>query len=150
MRTRRKLVSTGLPVLGTLVILGAVLLVGDVRAQIVLVVAGLILVEVGIWKLASPLLPNERRFHALRAEVDRFIDLVRELNEAAVRGRDAAGADESASLERTRAGMHASVERMTHVAGKTDQELEAEGWGAGSPRAPRPARASVDPAEQSR
>lgn len=148
MRTVRKLVNTGLPVLGTLVILGAVLLVIDLRAQIVLVVAGLILVEVGVWKLASPLLPNERRFHALRAEVDRFIGLVRELNEAAMRGRAATGADAAATLEEARAGLHASVERMALVAGKTDQELEAEGWGAGS--LPLAARASAGPAEQPR
>jgi hypothetical protein len=32
-----------------------------------------ILIEVGVWHLAQRLLPSERQYHALRAEVDRFL-----------------------------------------------------------------------------
>lgn len=136
MRRIRKLVNTGLPVAGTLLVLAAVLLVIDLRTQIALVIAGLLMVEVGVWKLANPLLPNERRFHALRTEVDRFIVLVRNLNDAALRVKVEGGAAVS-SLEEARSALHTAVERMTAVAGKTDDELAGESASVGrADRAP--------------
>ncbi|HUH12340.1 MAG TPA: hypothetical protein VMK65_04490 [Longimicrobiales bacterium] len=126
MRAIRRLVDTALPVLGTLIVLGGVLFVYDLMARVAVVVVGLLLVEVGVWKLANPLLPNERRFHALRDEVDRFIQLVRGLNQAALRRIAERSPESEQAFEEARAELHASVERISVYAGRTDDEVPSE------------------------
>jgi hypothetical protein len=118
MRTVRRKVDAILPVLGIVLVLAAVLFLWqNLYLQLGVVILGIFLIEAGIWKLAHPLLPSQRRYTALRAEVDDFIDLVRELNTAGVEreaGNVAAEADMAALSER----MVESVERMVDYAGK--------------------------------
>jgi hypothetical protein len=118
MRGLRRAVDIGLPVLGIIIVLAGVLFVYELYAQLAVVVLGLLLIEAGVWQLANPLLPSERRYGALRSEVDDFIGLVRRLNTAALASRsDAGDAAAAAEFERLREQLHASVERMAAFAG---------------------------------
>lgn len=121
MRTFRKIVEAGLPLVGTAVVLAAVLFLPDnLMLQLVVVVAGILLVEAGVWRLTNPFLPSERRNDELRREVDDFLELVRELDREA----DAAEADLSEDagrrLDAIRAEMHDSVDRMGTLTGSGD------------------------------
>ena len=78
---------------------------------------GLFLIEAGIWRLADPLLPSQRRYGALRTAVDDFVDLVRRLNTAAISSRRSGDAAAVAEMASVREEMHASVERMVEYAG---------------------------------
>lgn len=116
MRRLRKALDILLPVTGIVLVYSAVLLVVGIYRQLALVTIGTLLIEAGIWKLAHPLLPSERRFTALREEVDALFPLVRRLNAAAVALR---AGDESARevFDSAREELHQSVERMAEVAG---------------------------------
>lgn len=120
MRTVRRTVDMVLPVAGIVLVLGAVLFVWqNLYLQLGIVIVGIFLIEAGIWKLAHPLLPSARRYHALRDEVDEFIQLVRRLNTAAARqvSGDAAAEPQVAAV---RQEMLSSVERMVAYAGRDD------------------------------
>ncbi len=84
------------------------------NARIIVVSIGMIVFLGGMWYAANPFIKNERRFLKLRAEVDRFIALVRDLSRAASAGDSEAG-------ERVKAAMHESVERIGGLAGKADR-----------------------------
>lgn len=118
----RKLVDVGLLLAGVVLVLAAVLFITDTRAKVAAVVAGLFLVEIGVWRVARPILPDQRRFRALRGEVDDFIILVRRLNSAAL-GARAEDYEERRRLEDVRSAMHEAVERMVGYAGRTDPEI---------------------------
>src|SRR5688572_14893748 len=107
-------------------ILAAVVLMVDVYFQIVTVIVGLLLVEAGIWKLTQPLLPNERKYTALRREVDGFLGLVRRLNSSALEMKRGPAPDAQREYEAVQSEMHAMVNRLALYAGKTEDELEAE------------------------
>jgi len=126
LRALLKVVDVVVPILGIVVVLGAVLFVIQLRLQIVLVVAGLLMVEVGVWKLASRLMPDERKYTALRAEVDRFVDLVRELNRAALEVRGTSSVAARQEYEEIVARLHETADRIAAVAGKTQNELQLE------------------------
>jgi hypothetical protein len=130
LRELLKAIDVVVPVLGIVVVLGAVLFVIQLRLQIVLVVAGLLMVEVGVWKLAIRLMPDERKFTALRTEVDRFVDLVRELNRAALEERGTPSVEARQEFEDIVARLHETTDRIAAVAGKTRNELqlEAQPW----------------------
>jgi hypothetical protein len=74
---------------------------------------GILMLLVGMWFAANPFLTNERRYVALRTEVDRFIGLIRQLNTATVAG-------EAGEVERSKSEMHLSVDRMAELAGKEE------------------------------
>lgn len=126
MRRIRKILDVVLPLLGIIAILGAVLFIVSLRAQLAVVIGGILLIEIGIWRLVDPLLPNERRFNALRGEVDRFMGLVRELNRIAGEIEERAAPEVDREFETIREAMHRSVDRMAVVAGKTDFEVAVE------------------------
>ncbi len=116
-----------LSVLGIVTIFTGLLIVPSdrVQLQIVVVLAGIIALEAGIWGLTQQLLPNARKFLDLRAEGDHFIDLVRALNEAAIASKRGATADADTRVEDADGGfeevvtlMHESVDRMRELAGK--------------------------------
>jgi hypothetical protein len=114
-----KLLNAGLPVAGMIVVFGAVLFLEDRRTMILVVLLGILLIEAGVWKLSNPFLPTERRFNALRLEVDQFMELVRELNGSAIEALSGEGnASAWARFRNTLATMHASVERMGEAAGR--------------------------------
>ena len=124
-RVLRQIIDTGLPLLGVCVTLGAVLFLEALHVRVAIVVLGLLLIETGVWKLAHQLLPSERQFHSLRSEGERFLLLIRHLNDAALALQDHDGPETREAFADVREMMHQSVERMAEVAGKTEAELAA-------------------------
>lgn len=121
-----RILNAGLPVVGMIVVFGAVLFVDDRQTLILLVLLGILLIEAGVWKLSNPFLPTERRFNELRQEVDQFMELVRELNTAGIEARKDDDAAAWARFENTLATMHASVERMAGAAGRGEGDHPTE------------------------
>ncbi len=131
MRTLRKVIDIGLPLLGVAVILSAVLVVKDnLRIQIALVGLGMVLIEVGVWKAAHKLLPDDRKYLALRTEGDLFVKLIRQLNAAALAMKESDSPEYRQAFEEVRDAMQQAVERMADVAGKTNAELASEPEGS--------------------
>ncbi len=95
---------------GLIIVLSS-LLVEDLTRWYMTVGAGVVVVLVGFWYAGHPIFTSTRRYTALRAEVNQFIALVRDLNSAAVSGLQA-------ERERVKAAMLESVQRMDEVAGK--------------------------------
>lgn len=104
--------------IGVLVIFGSVLFANDigVQLQFMMVLCGVLIMEIGVWGLSSHLLPNDRKFTSLRNEGDRMIELIRELNSAAIARN--LGKEDAERFQRTLAEMHESVERMSEIAGQ--------------------------------
>lgn len=122
MRTLRKAIEIGLPILGVVLVLAAVLFFfQNLYLQIGIVLVGLVLIEAGIWNLAAPILPSERKFMALRNEVDSFIRLVRRLNKTALELASEPTPQNRAKLLQVRDEMLESVKRMESYAGRTDE-----------------------------
>jgi hypothetical protein len=119
-----------------LVILGAVLFGQELRTQIVVTTLGMVLMEVGVWRLAQRLLPSERQYLALRAEVDRFLQLVRHLNAAALARKAHDTPETHQAFAHVYQEMQHAVAQMAMLGGKTDAELAAE-------KAPEPFRRAV-------
>jgi hypothetical protein len=127
LRTLRKVIDISLPLAGVAVVLGAVLFMReDLRMQIAVVGLGMVLIEVGVWKGAHRLLPSDRKYLALRTEGNLFMKLLRELNVAALALRENDSPEHRQAFEEVRDAMRQAVERMVHVAGKTDAELASE------------------------
>ncbi len=126
LRILRQSLDTGLPILGVVIILGAVLFVPEICGQVAIVVLGILLIEVGIWKLAHQVLPSERQYLALRCETDLFITLVRQLNAAALMVKADNSSTHRQEFEEVRHAMQQTVERIFEVAGKTNAELADE------------------------
>ena len=127
MKTLRKFIDIAVPLTGVAVILGAVLFLrSDLRVQIAVVGFGMLLIEVGVWKIPHQLLGTGRKYLALRSEVDQFLGLVRQLNSAAIALRTDDSPQNRQTLQDVPQAMHEAVQRMVHVAGKTEAELTAE------------------------
>ena len=124
-RWRRRL-DPCVSILGILIILGAVLFSQELRTQILVTTCGIVLMEVGVWRLAQRLLPSERQYNALRAEVDRFLQLVRHLNTAALARKAHDTPETHQAFAQVYQEMQQAVARMATLAGKTDAELAAE------------------------
>ena len=121
MRRLRRTVELGLPIVGVTLVLAAVLfLPRSLMLQIAVVLLGLVLIEAGIWNLASPVLPSERKYVSLRREVDGFILLVRRLNKASLELASEPTPQNRARLLEVRDEMLESVKRMETVAGRTE------------------------------
>lgn len=121
MRKLRKAIELGLPILGVILVLAAVLFFFEnLYIQIAIVLIGLVLIEAGIWNLAAPILPSERKYMALRNEVDAFIRLVRRLNRAALELTSEATPQNRARLLQVRDEMMESVKRMEMYAGRAE------------------------------
>lgn len=128
MRSIRKFLSGAVPIIGMAVVFGAVLFIDPERQQlqIIAVIVGVILIEAGVWKVTNPFLPSERRYTDLREEVDRFLDHVRELNEAAAASRKGESPEARARYDRALATLHRSVDRMGEVAGRARSDEDEE------------------------
>ena len=131
MRKLRRILHLTVPAVGMALVIGAVLFGESLPVQLFLVLAGLLLTEAGIWRLADPLLPDERKYLALRAETEHFMTLVRQLNAAAVALDDGEERGPRFALDEVRTEMHRSIDRMVNFAGKAGEEPV--------PRAGRPA-----------
>ena len=103
-------------VLGMTVVFASVVLYFDqATTRVVVVSVGMLLLVAGAWFADNPYLKSQRRYLKLRAEVDGFIALARELNAAA-------DPRISRELKRVNEAMHESVDRMAQHAGKPDIE----------------------------
>ena len=79
MRRLRQVVDRIVVYGGVIVVLSAIVVVEASRTQVVLVLLGLLLVQLGIWRMVSGMLPSRRTNQLLRDEVDQFLASVREL-----------------------------------------------------------------------
>jgi len=115
-RNIRRSIDVGLTGLGIGVIFTAVLLSSSLTVEIQLPIAlvGVLLMEAGVWGMASKVFPNERRYVGLREEGDYIIQLIRQLNVAAVAREQ--GTDEDGRFQATLDEMHESVKRMAKLA----------------------------------
>lgn len=123
MRKLRKFLAMGLPILGTILVFAAILVPSialNLQLQIVVVLIGLLIIEAGVWRLTAKILPNERKFLALRAEVDGFIDRIRVLNAHGVNLRREDTDTAREAFRETLDALHAAVDRMAEVAGRVD------------------------------
>ena len=79
-------------VLGMVISMSSVIFffVEDDFRRILGVTAGLFCLLLAIWYAAHPFVKNERKYPKLRGEVNKFVDLAKELHHAAVRGDEAA------------------------------------------------------------
>ncbi len=102
---------------GLLIVYGGFILLSNDIHKLIAVTIGLVFLEIGLWYGANPILTSERRYQALRHEVDRFINLTRELNAAVVQGMS------QEEVDLVKNAMHASVELMGQLAGKTQVTL---------------------------
>jgi len=148
-RKIRRVLEIALPILGMGVIFGSVLSgPASLQLQVLLVLSGILILEAGVWGLASRLLPNERRYIGLREEGNHFIELIRELNRAAVARQEGDGHYENEERFRDALEqMHASVRRMGELAGKETRDEKAEASDTDSPAAESDTDTSVEPAE---
>jgi hypothetical protein len=105
----RNTLNNALVLGGVVIILLQTLMIAWTRFQVSIILAGIIINQIGVWGLAAKLLPDRRVNLELRAEVDRFIGLVRQLNAHAVTGDDP-------QVDSTKALMHESIDRMVSVA----------------------------------
>jgi len=120
LRNFRKILAVGLPILGTVLVFLAILVPTislDLRLQIGVVLLGLLLIEAGVWRLTAKVLPNQRKYLALRAEVDAFIDRIRVLNAHGVKLRAEETESARAAFQGTLDTLHAAVDQMAEVAG---------------------------------
>ena len=110
--------DAGLTGLGIGVIFTAVLISSalTLQMQLLLALIGVLLMEVGVWGLSNKLFPSERRYTELREEGDSIIQLIRQLNAAAV-ARDQ-GVDADDRFQSTLDEMHDSVKRMSELASR--------------------------------
>ena len=125
-RRIRNLIQEWVPISGALVVFLALLFITDedpyVRLAIVLV--GILIIEAGVWKLTTPLLPNDRKYLGLRAEVDDFILLVRALNRTTLEARTTGDEEPANEVREILDLMHSSVDLMAELAGKTEEDME--------------------------
>ena len=95
----------------------------SLQLQVLFVLFGVLILETGVWGLASRLLPDERHYIDLREEVEYFVQRVRELHSSAVARRDGAGsAQHEERFQDVLEQLHASVRRMGEVAVKDRNE----------------------------
>jgi hypothetical protein len=123
LRHLRKGLDIGLPLIGVMIILAAVLFLRELRIQLAVVMAGIVLIEAGVWKIAHQLLPNDRHYHALRHEIDAFIALSRDLHEAALAANVEDTPEHRRALDAIREAMHRAVDQLSDVAGRSAAEL---------------------------
>jgi len=131
-RKLRRILHLIVPAVGMALVIGAVLFGESLPIQLFLVVAGLLLTEAGLWRLADPILPDERKYVALRSEADHFMALVRQLNAAAVALDEGDTQGSRFAIDELQTEMHRSIDRMVSFAGKTKGEMEPEEGAAGS------------------
>lgn len=113
-RTFNRYIGLVTAIIGLTIVVTSFFFVGNLSMWYLTVMAGLLLAMGGFLYGAHPFLTSERRYSALRREVDRFIGLVRQLNAAASRS------DAMDEFERVKHEMMSSVERMAELAGKPD------------------------------
>jgi len=122
MRSIRRFTQLVLTILGAAMVGYAIFGVEELYYQALVAALGLITMELGIWQITRAFFPNERRYFPLRRETKYFLQLVSRLNRAVIKAErgDPAAVEE---VDRLQAEMHHSVDRMRHLAGRTEAEL---------------------------
>jgi len=120
----RKAIDLGLAVLGIVVVFLAAILIPDFNlpGRVLGVLVGVLMIEAGVWNLTSPFLPTDRKYLALRREVDAFVERIPNLNRAALELRAERSDASEARFREALATLHASVDRMGTVAGRAEGE----------------------------
>ena len=111
-QTFNQYVYLGAAIVGAIVVASSITMLDNLPLWFTTVIVGLLILQAGAWYAAHPFLTSERRYYGLRAELDRFIDLVRQLNLAAV------DPEARENFDRVKAQMQESVEAMARLAGK--------------------------------
>jgi hypothetical protein len=117
----RKVMGVAVPIVGMILVFTAILVPAismNLPLQVFVVLAGLLILETGVWKLTERLLPSTRTHLALRTEVDQFIDQIRVLN---VQGENLMMHETETpkkAFRKTLESLHQSVDRMGQVAGR--------------------------------
>jgi hypothetical protein len=128
MRKLRRLINFIFTTLGTALVLYALIYIEPRNERLLVAGLGLVLIEAGVWRFTRSLMPNERKYTALRTEADYFTNLVRRLNRAAIQARGEKPGDSAESaqddLTHVHEEMHHSVDRMLRLAGKADDDVE--------------------------
>lgn len=100
--------------LGMILIFGSIVFFFETDSgRIVGATSGIVVLLGAVWYAANPFFKRTRRYLLLRTEVVRFIGLVKELNNAVVRGASAA------EIERVKSELHNAVNRIGAAAGRT-------------------------------
>ncbi len=94
---------------GVIVVLSAIVVADTSRVQVWLVLLGLLLVQLGIWRIASRVVPSTRTNQPLRDEVVRFLASVRELYRLA-------NENQSAIFNAVAEGMRDQTDRVVEAA----------------------------------
>lgn len=132
-RKLRQALPVVLPTLGVALMIGAVLSGTSVLWKVALILLGLLLTEAGIWRLADPMLPEDRKYEALRAEAEHLVVLVRQLNTVAVALDEGEREGPRFAMEELQTEMHRSIDRMVSYAGKTREEMAPRRGAPGLP-----------------
>ncbi len=112
-------IGVGATLVGLAVILSSFFFLENIVAWYATIMIGLLIVLGGFLYAAYPVLTSERRYFALRREVEHFIKLVRKLN-------DVAKTPESEDdVARIKSKMAESIDRMASLAGKESEPKPA-------------------------
>jgi hypothetical protein len=110
--TLRSAIDQVLIVLGVLIIVAVVsLLEQESWTPLIIVLIGILMVGLGVYRLGHRVLPNRRVYVGLRSEVEFFIRLVRRLNSNALMNH-------AEQVELVSQEMKESVDRMVTLAGR--------------------------------
>jgi uncharacterized membrane protein HdeD (DUF308 family) len=111
MRKLRQVIDRFVVYGGVIVILASIVVTDPSRNQVVLVLLGLLLVQLGVWRIASRVLPSTRTNQRLRDEVDQFLASVRELYRLA-------NDNQSASFNTLAEGLRGQADGIIEAAGR--------------------------------
>lgn len=121
MKRSRKAEVIGFSTAGGMLVLLAILLPAmsaNPTLQLVFALAGLFLVQAGIWRITERTVGSQRRFLALRGEVGGFLALIRTLNTQGAKLQEEETDERWEAFEKSVDALHAAVDRMAEVAGK--------------------------------
>lgn len=115
-KNMRRSIDIGLTAVGIATVFSSIILGSslDIRAQMPIALIGVLLMEAGIWGLSAKLIPSQRKYTSLRDEGDRMLELIRELNSAAI-AKDR-GDEDAKRFQQTLEAMHNSVVTMAGLA----------------------------------
>ncbi len=122
MRLLRRFLDFACPIIGGFILLDSLIVTHDLSQQIFLIFIGFSVLLIGTLRLYMPLLPNERHYTGLRKEVDDFITLIRQLNQAGILMRKTPSEEQLHKIEEIQHAMHNAVDRMVLHAGVTNGE----------------------------
>ena len=116
----RRAIKALAPTLGIVIILSSILFSPETNPQlhVTVLLVGVLILQAEAWGFTRVFLPSERVYVALREEVDRFLGLVRVLNQVAARDD---GQKHGEVFRDTMQEMHISVECMAEFAGHPER-----------------------------